>query len=667
MADKKQSLCFGFLIIAVVVSSILLLALKAVHDPNIPFLTTDPRAEWIRYPLEPNTTIRKGNLINLTAVFRREYHVTGRLPQVLLYVRAFQRCRIWVNGRELIIYPPQRSNWKKVQVIDISKIIVTGRNRIQAAVENQSGPPALWLCTEGIDQEWTTDKSWLVSILNQPFVQAAIADDRLVHPIALKGGSATEYLIRKLPVLILFMILSIGIFRLFFFLQRLYQPKDFSLSKNPLLNPRSVLALSIAIWILLFLNNLYKVPLNLGFDVNGHIEYVNYILENLSIPRADHGWEMYQPPFFYLSSAGIFRLASYILPPETANYSIRLIPFVSGIGQICLAYAASRMLFPKNSVRQMITIAISAILPMNIYMSHYISNESLSALLMGFSLILTIRILMQNSVTFLTFIFLGVSLGLSLLTKFTSFLFVPVILLVLLYQLACDTKHSPGEILKVLGGMLFVIFLLSGWFYMRNWVLFGNLLAGNWDTSITGYGWWQDPGFHTKQYFLSFGSVFKYPYFSGFYSFFDAIYSTLWGDGYYGGRPGFEERAPWNYEYMSTVYFLAVPASLAFLLGVWRMAWDMIKNLNRSWFLLLGSVFVVGFAMIYMALKIPYYSLVKAFNGLALVVPFSIMCAWGIDAVDGWLREKGFIFWRSLLYGWFGTFILAILSSFLVR
>jgi len=118
---------------------------------------------------------------------------------------------------------------------------------------------------------------------------------------------------------------------------------------------------------------------------------------------------------------------------------------------------------------------------------------------------------------------------------------------------------------------------------------------------------------------------------------------------------------------MSTVYFLAVPASLAFAAGVWRMTWDMIKNLNRSWFLLLGSVFVVGFAMIYMALKIPYYSLVKAFNGLALVVPFSIMCAWGIDAVDGWLREKGFIFWRSLLYGWFGTFILAILSSFLVR
>ena len=503
--------------------------------------------------------------------------------------------------------------------------------------------------------------------INQPFVQATIANDSVVHPISLKGGGATEYLIRKLPALTLFMVFSMGVFWLFLSLRRHRQPGGPSLLKNPLLTPERILALFIATWFILFLNNLYKVPLNLGFDVNGHIQYVNYILKNLSIPRAGDGWEMFQPPFFYLSSAGIFRLASYILPPETANYSIRLIPFVSGIGQICLAYAASRMLFPKNSVRQMITIAISAILPMNIYMSHYISNESLSALLMGFSLILTIRILMQNSVTFLTFIFLGVSLGLSLLTKFTSFLFMPVIFLVLIYELVCNSKHSAGEILKILGSMLLVIFSLSGWFYIRNWVLFGNPMAANWDPSIIGYGWWQDPGFHTKQYFLSFGSVFKYPYFSGFYSFFDAIYSTLWGDGYYGGRPGFEERAPWNYEYMSTVYFLAVPASLAFLLGVWRMAWDMIKNLNRSWFLLLGSVFVVGFAMIYMALKIPYYSLVKAFNGLALVVPFSIMCAWGIDAVDGWLREKGFIFWRSLLYGWFGTFILAILSSFLVR
>ena len=119
--------------------------------------------------------------------------------------------------------------------------------------------------------------------------------------------------------------------------------------------------------------------------------------------------------------------------------------------------------------------------------------------------------------------------------------------------------------------------------------------------------------------------------------------------------------------YMSTVYFLAVPASLAFAAGVWRMTWDMIKNINKSWFLLLGSLFAVVFAMIYMTLKIPYYGQAKAFYGLALVVPFSMMCAWGIDAVDARLRIKGLMFWRSILYGWFGTLILAILSSFLVR
>jgi hypothetical protein len=40
--------------------------------------------------------------------------------------------------------------------------------------------------------------------------------------------------------------------------------------------------------------------------------------------------------------------------------------------------------------------------------------------------------------------------------------------------------------------------------------------------------------------------------------------------------------------------------------------------------------------------------------------------AWGFDVVDGWFRNRGLVVARALMYGWIGTVMLVVPSSFIV-
>ena len=58
-----------------------------------------------------------------------------------------------------------------------------------------------------------------------------------------------------------------------------------------------------AFWILLFANNLGGLPALVGYDVWHHLAYIRYVAEHHSLPLAGQGWEMFQPPLYYVLSA----------------------------------------------------------------------------------------------------------------------------------------------------------------------------------------------------------------------------------------------------------------------------------------------------------------------------------------------------------------------------
>jgi hypothetical protein len=72
---------------------------------------------------------------------------------------------------------------------------------------------------------------------------------------------------------------------------------------------------------------------------------------------------------------------------------------------------------------------------------------------------------------------------------------------------------------------LAVCLAVSGWYYASVWAHFGKPLVANWDP-LTGFWWWQDPGYRTAADDPRFGRTFSTPLFSAVSSIWDGFYTT---------------------------------------------------------------------------------------------------------------------------------------------
>jgi hypothetical protein len=208
---------------------------------------------------------------------------------------------------------------------------------------------------------------------------------------------------------------------------------------------------------------------------------------------------------------------------------------------------------------------------------------------------------------------------------------------------------------------------VAGWYYARNVLYFGTPFVVNWN--LPGKPWWQDPGFHTLNYYIGFGESLRHPYFSGFHSFWDAIYSTFWGDGYLGGKAFIAGRHPfWNYNYMSAVYLLALPATGIFFVGLLKAVQMALKDKDPSSRLIMAfliiSLYSFGLFILFSTLKVPVYGQAKAFYCLAAIGPISVFFTLGLGMVNDWLSSSRLWAGRAVFYGWFGTLISLICLSF---
>jgi hypothetical protein len=64
------------------------------------------------------------------------------------------------------------------------------------------------------------------------------------------------------------------------------------------------------------------------YDVDGHIQYIEYILNHGSIPSRNYGWETFQPPFYYLTAVLVCKVA-YWLGVHSSFYLYRVVQFLS--------------------------------------------------------------------------------------------------------------------------------------------------------------------------------------------------------------------------------------------------------------------------------------------------------------------------------------------------
>src|SRR5262249_36572301 len=142
---------------------------------------------------------------------------------------------------------------------------------------------------------------------------------------------------------------------------------------------------------ILFINNLPQLASILGFDRDGHLQYVDYILQKKALPLANDGWQMYQPPLFYLLSALMLAPFDSSSSTDTSILALRAFCAVISIVHVLLIFLCLRLLFPNQTRHQLIGLAIGAFLPPSLCLAHNITNEMLSALFVTTALYFTLR------------------------------------------------------------------------------------------------------------------------------------------------------------------------------------------------------------------------------------------------------------------------------------
>lgn len=629
---------------------------QSLNSPDVAFIRQRPQMPWIMYPTPVVIAIKSIDRVPVST-FTKEFNVAGAISSdARLLFRAWGDTALDINGRRLDLPKSTVGNWKKGIIIPVAAYLREGRNKIRVEVRNPMGPGLLAVCLKGLPSgDLVSDDSWQAEFSSLSPTRAMLADDTRMHPKYLSETFPLEIFCRNGPRLAVYFVL----FVIAFFTGRFMMDSEKSLRWLPLLGLAGV---QIA-WLALFFKRFMHFPLEVGFDFTGHLEYVRYLLLHHKLPDPAMGWETHQPPFFYMASVWARGLLSLFFGPGNEDLAFKVIPFLSGAGQPWLVFFLARRVFGKEPVKVFLATVMAGIIPMNMYMAAYVSNEAFQAFLSSAAVLAAVYFLSGKEKRLTWIVVFGVSAGLALLTKFTS---VTVIGVSFLFLAACLLFVDKVSFLKAAGHLAVAagfMLVFSGWFYGNNFKTHGQWMVVDWNR------WWQDPGFHTFRYFSIFGESLKHPYFaSGFRSFWDGLYSTLWGDGL-GDKYGYSQPALWNYDNMSIGYLLALPATFLFgagILNAVRVVFEKNEKLefkvNMSFLL---SIIVCGiYSIAYFCLKAPFWSSPKAGYALYLTVPLAIVFASGFETAGRLVPGRLRFLWQSLMAGWFGTLAAVIYLSY---
>jgi len=604
------------------------LAWKCDRDPKINFLPRDKRAEWIVFPAAMDA--RTHPVATMDATFRRTLQVESQPGSARLLVRAAKRIELKINGETAPTAPDR--DWKEISTLDVSKFFQTGPNTIEARVFNDDAPPALWLTLTVNSSTLRTDEKWEVSLAGSTWRSSALASTpkRAGPGNLLAGGERIFDLLPKIwrawtafAVLAILLTIAAG-----WWFPRITAESNVGSAEFSRRQLFTLLGLCGIAWLILFSNNAKMLPFPSGYDSKDHLAYIKYIQDHRALPLPNEGFEMFQPPLYYVLSAGVLSIGRLTIADDAAAIVLRAMTMIFGIANFIFVFLSVRWLFPGRIVAQAVGLLMAAFLPMQLYLSHYVTNETLAATLAAATIYFGLRTLTSERASALQYLGLGVLAGLAMLAKATSLLLIPPLFGALTIKLLQERTPIFGWV-RGLGITIAAILITCGWHYARIWRHFDTPIVGNWDP-VLQFPWWQDPGFHVARDYFRFGTALIAPLFSGFNGFADGTYSTLWGDSLCGGLSGLLSRTPWNYPLMIGGYWLALLPTLLVVIGAAVAIYRFVRQPSSEWFLLLGLSAAVIVALIFMTLRVPSYAQVKAFYGLSAIVPF---CAF---AVIGW-------------------------------
>jgi len=629
----------------------------------------DSRAPWIMLDTPVDMKLRQyGQQVVPTATFSTSFDLPRAPEAATLLIRTLGRGEVALNGSPLEAGRDPALGWRKFQHLDATPHLVSGRNELRVRVRNARGPALLSLVLEADDFEIATSSRWSGAAGDDPPGPTLLATDQRPLPSARYGEAPVRMLLRHWPALLLLGLAASGCFLAL--RGRLTEDTRRRL-------PQYCFQAICFGWIALFAFKLGGLPIGYGFDAMAHLEYVDLLREGGQIPRAQDGWATYHPPLFYLLTLAL----SFALGLVGVAYvlAVKLVPFAAGLGIAWLGLALTRRLLPEDRVAWIWATLFGGLLPANLVLAAYVSNEGLHAFLTGAGLLTAVDLLLATRITLRRVTLCSALFGLAMLTKFTAIIVAVPALLAVAIKLAAEPSRVEGRPVSAFGALLIPMLALSGPFFFRNLVEHGTLFVWNVNMDLPGQVWWSPPGFHTPAYYTHFGEVFLRPFLGGFVSFWDTVYSTFWGDGLLAGQTTIGTRhGRWNYEFMAASYVLALPATGLTLAGFARAAWQALdrsparpdsqthsNGQRRAALALLVLVCAaLACALFLSTLRVPYHGQARVLYIMACAPALAYFFASELRCLDRWLAARGLLALRAGLVAYLGALFGFLYLSF---
>lgn len=619
-----------------------------IKSPNVLFLADRAGAQWIKYDSEFQPEIKP--IQRIRCEFKYHFNTYESIDNAEMALQALKSARVLFDGKEIFSSDNVHAEWRKVHHIQFPFQVETGSHEIRIVVISDNSHPAVVAYSDTLP--FKTGKGWLASVDGKNWLLAVPASEINLPAISKKYPSSWQALYAILPFVVVVFSL---VFCIFFFTG--CQDNQGNKYYNWLCQPSNIRWTMLSLWAILACNNMFKLNFQVGPDVWGHIEYIDYIAIKGSLPPFFEGWETHQGPLFYILSAPLYALLIKWFDLHSLVKMMAIIPVICGLFQIEIVYRAVKLVFAQRKDLQIIALIAGAFLPMHTYTCQYVGNEPLAGLFISLLILLCIPLLepgqKERSTSY--FILIGFVMGLALLSKLTAAPFA----LVMIFVFWCYTQRINKPLTDAIKPMLItfcVAALIAGWYLFRLYMEAGNFLS---DKSIHPQmmQWWQDPGYRTVSQILFFGRSLVYPVYSGVASFGDTLYSTLWLDGFNSGLSDF---IPWNVNIMITGALLALVPSLFIVTSAIRV-FSKDETITRK-----SVIFSIGVIMLYYAILLdnyivnPFYSGTKSHYTLGLLPCYAILIAAGTEP---FLKNK---IVRSVAMAFFACWAFAAYAAYFV-
>jgi len=585
------------------------LSYQAFVSPQIEFLRPALRGKWITHPNPPIDFQQSSTCPNV--IFYRDFQLDEIPEKEKIRVTAMRSFWIRVNNEPIPFDPP--NSWKSSIHINLVPYLQSGQNTIRIQVGGPKNPPALLV--EG-RRLLRSGENWQVALKpdlsDLSAASIALQDEHYLNsnPNPIRQSTFfVFYLIGFLAYSVL------GVVVLFIRPNETKFDQDTNLWKK-----HGFCFLLFLIAVIIQLHNVSTYAHTRShFDWQGHVDYIQHIATHWKIPIATDGWEMFQPPLYYLISAVILKTSGGSLK------AVQIFTTLTGLGNLLFSWFLLCQVFPTQTRKRNLGFSVIAMLPMGFYMNSMVSNEIFSGSVISGTIVLSTYLLFKKGLTsYKASILIGLASGLGLLSKYTA-LFVLLSLLLLLGLRFITRQITWKRIVTV----ICTVSLTCGWLYGRNIVRFGDPFIGNWDET-SGFHYEQSPGYRNVQFYTQFGSVFYHlPVRSRWVSFWDGKYGSMWTDTH---GTFLNLSNPTTQLLGSLSLWLALLPTLAIVFGFGYAIKFLIRHeWNHPYFVMVTTSVLTILSLVSFTMEIPTYSTIKAFFFLSMIPIIGVFAALGLE------------------------------------